>query len=539
MSFFLLKLLKQSTLSSAQFLLKIVSLLNTSRGWIAKIMKRAILLVVLLGIPGRKCEAQTKVDLSSQSKSVDFSTAAFTLPVRTGPSLSVSCRVGELFYKTNAPAGQNLYGCTSTNVWSLQSGGSGGSGGGGGVSSVAGKAGDVSLQYTDLTDFKVQLSAGNAVIGAGCSASLPCTVRFGSKSYLFPNPATISNLTGTGTAGPHTVYIFVRADGILYFGIDGVSVTGAALTGTVLSIGTTNFPSDSYGLAVCSVSNNVMTQCTDLRGTGRDVVAAADSTLQVINNPTTGYQEIAINPSSVATSSGSNDFSGNNKVNLGSQYLSITLGNDSVSGTVQNRFVVINSSGKGALAGTSVVGRVIGVCMSECGSIGNARVATRGQVLLQFDGPTTAGNYIKLSSTTSGKATDAGGSRPTSGQILGYVLSTNSSAGTYSVILEPDVLADLLQGSRNGLFVATLPIEMQNSSGKIGDRVEPALQFASQKDQISDLRLVFSNSKSNGLDLFTQMNNKNCSIKQQSNGCNQNISSEDFYAHIGSVTISE
>ena len=261
-------------------------------------MKRAILLVVLLGLPGRKCEAQTKVDLSSQSKSVDFSTAAFTLPVRTGPSLSVSCRVGELFYKTNAPAGQNLYGCTSTNVWSLQSGGSGGgSGGGGAVSSVAGKVGDVSLQYTDLTDFKVQLSGGTAVIGAGCSASLPCTVRFGSKSYLFPNPATISNLTGTGTAGPHTVYIFVRADGILYFGINGVAVTGAALTGAVLSIGTTNFPSDSYGLAVCSVSNNLMTQCTDLRGTGRDVVAAADGTLQVISNPTTGYQEIAINPS--------------------------------------------------------------------------------------------------------------------------------------------------------------------------------------------------------------------------------------------------
>ena len=198
-------------------------------------MKRAILLVVLLGLPGRKCEAQTKVDLSSQSKSVDFSTAAFTLPVRTGPSLSVSCRVGELFYKTNAPAGQNLYGCTSTNVWSLQSGGSGGgSGGGGAVSSVAGKVGDVSLQYTDLTDFKVQLSGGTAVIGAGCSASLPCTVRFGSKSYLFPNPATISNLTGTGTAGPHTVYIFVRADGILYFGINGVAVTGAALAGAVL-----------------------------------------------------------------------------------------------------------------------------------------------------------------------------------------------------------------------------------------------------------------------------------------------------------------
>lgn len=510
-------------------------------------MKRAILLVVLLGLPGRKCEAQTKVDLSSQSKSVDFSTAAFTLPVRTGPSLSVSCRVGELFYKTNAPAGQNLYGCTSTNVWSLQSGGSGGgSGGGGAVSSVAGKVGDVSLQYTDLTDFKVQLSGGTAVIGAGCSASLPCTVRFGSKSYLFPNPATISNLTGTGTAGPHTVYIFVRADGILYFGINGVAVTGAALTGAVLSIGTTNFPSDSYGLAVCSVSNNVMTQCTDLRGTGRDVVAAADGTLQVISNPTTGYQEIAINPSAVATSTGSNDFSGNNKVNLGSQYLSITLGNDSVSGTVQNRFVVLNSSGKGALAGTAASGRIIGVCMADCGNSGNARVATRGQVLLQFDGPTTAGNYVKVSTTTAGKATDAGTSRPTSGQILGYVLSTNTSAGTYSVILEPDIFADYLPGFGDRVLVGAFSAssywpeaQRQSSPFGSGDKVKPMGTIAVQKSKKFDLSQRFDKSVFLLPDLLAKTISQDDSTKHLSKGCNQNIPSEDSYALSGSVTISE
>ena len=507
-------------------------------------MKRAILLVVLLVFPGGKCKAQTKVDLSSQSKSVDFSTAAFTLPVRTGPSLSVTCRIGELFYKTNAPAGQNLYGCTSTNVWSLQSGGSGGgSGGGGAVSSVAGKIGDVSLQYTDLTDFKVQLSAGAAVIGAGCNSSLPCTVRFGSKSYLFPNPASVSSLTGTGTAGPHTVYFFVRADGILYFGIDGVAVTGASLTGAVLSTGTTNFPSDSYGLAICSVSNNLITQCTDLRGSGRDVVAAADSTLQVVNNPTTGYQEIAINPSSVATSNGSNDFSGNNKVNLGSQFLSITLGNDSVTGTVQNRFVVLNNAGKGALATTSANGRIIGVCMADCGTVGNARVATRGQVLLQFDGPTTAGNYVKSSTTTAGKATDAGTSRPVSGQILGYVLSTNSAAGTYSVVLEPDVFAGLdlllMGGDRVAFSAPWFEARSGDLSNHDGDKVKLLAAFDSQKIKAADLGMIAGTAGLNQFCFSAEDVRDGCLIRLQSTGDKKYKRSEDFYALTGSDTIAE
>jgi hypothetical protein len=466
-------------------------------------MQRAIFLIALLGYPATECAAQTRVDLSSQSKSVDFSAAAFTLPVRTGPSLAANCKTGELFYKTNAPAGQNLYGCTSTNVWTLQSGGSGGTGGGGGgaVSSVAGKIGDVRLQATDLMDFKVDLSNGALSVGSGCTASLPCTIRFGSKTYLVPDAASITNLTGTGSAGPHTVYIYIRADGVLYFGVDGNSVSGATLVNAVLSVGTTNFPADSYALASCLVSNSVVTQCTDLRGAGRDVVAAADGTLQVINNPTTGYQEIAVNPSSVATSGGSNDLSGNNKVNLGSQYLSITLSNDSTAGTVQNRFVALGVAGTAVLPGTSANGRIVGVCMAGCGNTGNARIATRGQVLVQFDGPTTAGNYVKLSAQTAGKASDAGTNRPTSGQILGYVLTTNSAAGTYNVVLEPDVFAFLPERLRK-LFEERYRM-FESSSGNFSNidtvRVRVALL-----DQFSE-RISQSNNKST---LFTGKNDQ-------------------------------
>ena len=61
--------------------------------------------------------AQTKVDLRTQSKSVDFSAASLTKPVRTGTSLPATCSASEMFYLTSATPGYNLYYCTASNIW--------------------------------------------------------------------------------------------------------------------------------------------------------------------------------------------------------------------------------------------------------------------------------------------------------------------------------------------------------------------------------------------------------------------------------------
>ena len=70
---------------------------------------------------------QTTVDLRTQSKAADFGAAPFTRPFSTGTVLPATCTVGYMFYKSNAPAGQNLYGCTATNIWTLEAGGAGAS----------------------------------------------------------------------------------------------------------------------------------------------------------------------------------------------------------------------------------------------------------------------------------------------------------------------------------------------------------------------------------------------------------------------------
>lgn len=90
-------------------------------------------LAVTLAVPAG---SQTMVDLRTQGKSVDFSAASSTKPFRTGTQLPPSCSLGESFFKTDAPAGQNWYGCTAANVWTLQSGASG-------VPAMGGQAGKV------------------------------------------------------------------------------------------------------------------------------------------------------------------------------------------------------------------------------------------------------------------------------------------------------------------------------------------------------------------------------------------------------------
>src|SRR5579863_6746295 len=77
----------------------------------------------LLAITFLACApAQTLVDLRTQTKSVDFSSATTTKPFKSGTALPATCGVGEAFFKTNAPAGSNIYACTSQNTWTLQGG---------------------------------------------------------------------------------------------------------------------------------------------------------------------------------------------------------------------------------------------------------------------------------------------------------------------------------------------------------------------------------------------------------------------------------
>jgi hypothetical protein len=88
---------------------RIVPIMKSFRVWVQT--------ALLGGLP--LLHAQTLIDLRTQAKSVDFSSAATTKPSKLGAVLPATCSVGETFFNSAAPAGHNLYGCTTTNSWTL------------------------------------------------------------------------------------------------------------------------------------------------------------------------------------------------------------------------------------------------------------------------------------------------------------------------------------------------------------------------------------------------------------------------------------
>ncbi len=125
---------------------------------------RGVLSVCLLA--AQTVIGQTRVSLKDQAKDADFSGFASVRPFRTGTTLPASCADGEMFFKTDAPAGGNLYGCVAGS-WVQQ-----GTGGGGGpVLSVFGRTGHVTAQAGDYSFSQILGLVSNTQIGAGVDAA--------------------------------------------------------------------------------------------------------------------------------------------------------------------------------------------------------------------------------------------------------------------------------------------------------------------------------------------------------------------------------
>lgn len=172
---------------------------------------------------------QTLLDLRTQSKSIDFSGANATKPFQAGAILPATCSIGQMFFQTNAPAGRNLYGCTSTNAWTQESGGNAG---------MAGQLGDFLVTRTN---------SSLLAIGSNCSGTTPCNVRFGSLTYSLVTGATVSISGGTGVA-----FIYVSSSGALMV---GHNLAASCSVGCTAQSGVSAFPSDAIPLFTWTATN--------------------------------------------------------------------------------------------------------------------------------------------------------------------------------------------------------------------------------------------------------------------------------------------
>ena len=83
----------------------------------------SILAVVIYGwifTAAGQGQTGTQIDLHSQTRRVDFTNADSTRPLKLGTMLPATCSSGDLFFKADAPSGNNLFGCTTGNVWSAE-----------------------------------------------------------------------------------------------------------------------------------------------------------------------------------------------------------------------------------------------------------------------------------------------------------------------------------------------------------------------------------------------------------------------------------
>ena len=115
-----------------------------------------------------------------------------------------------------------------------------------------------------------------------------------------------------------------------------------------------------------------------------------------------------------------------------------TIANAGTTGTTANKLAKLTGAPSTAvITATTDTGGVIGIVVGNAGTTGSAQIASVGQASCVFDSTATvAGDYVQISSATAGDCTDAGSTSPTSGQVIGRVLSTHGSGGsTYAVML--------------------------------------------------------------------------------------------------------
>jgi len=224
-----------------------------------------------------------------------------TAPVKTGTTAPPNCTVGDLFYDTDATVGQNLFGCTALDTWTLLGDG----GGAGAVSSVFGRTGDVIAVAGDYTaeqlgDFIPSVASNILTIAAG-KASI------GSQPYSIVE----GTVTYTDASGSGDCKVFLSDQGIL----TTHCVTGIAATpgGSMVYAQVTNpaYPAGSKAIADLTITGGTPATITidsDDRtffdgssvraGTGITVTTAA------------GVQEVNTDPTVIPTFAGINAFTG-------------------------------------------------------------------------------------------------------------------------------------------------------------------------------------------------------------------------------------
>ena len=108
----------------------------------------------------------------------------------------------------------------------------------------------------------------------------------------------------------------------------------------------------------------------------------------------------------------------------------LQVANNAVTGTTLNKMACQDGAGKAIVCPTSTPGAVIGVCVQNCGTTGNAQICTGGRCSVIFDNTSVVNDWAILSTSVAGDLHDTGSTVETGGQQNVLVDGVNGGAGT-------------------------------------------------------------------------------------------------------------
>jgi hypothetical protein len=213
---------------------------------------------------------QTQVDLGKQSKNIDFSAAAETRPMKTGSTLPAVCQTGDMYFKTDAPAGANIYSCVAVNTWAAPS------------------SGTASGFQAAISDGQTTSTATVVTVAAGTFRSNNTVAKISSSATIQSNPGSLA-------AGSQIWIEFDPATKALFM-VSNPNVVQNSLTLVNLNLGASNASGYSSGripVSTCTggATADQWTTCTDARtpmstvalnpGAGIQIAPAADGSLTI------------------------------------------------------------------------------------------------------------------------------------------------------------------------------------------------------------------------------------------------------------------
>lgn len=272
--------------------------------------------------------------------------------------------------------------------------------------------------FSGLTDC-VPVIAGSSV-----TINTPCGVKIGSNN----SPTTLSaGATVYTSAGSGTVYLGVSSAGTFSAWHNVTANCGSGIT----CVGATSAPpSDSYAFASYNVVAGVPGTITDLR---------AHSTLA----------PLAAGTGVTITNSG-----GINTINATLDALRATYTNNTTTATVNNYLAKLTTENPSKVKVSTITDTsgAIGVVESGGGASGSAVVVTHGVTNCIADNTWTAGDYLQIGTTTSGRCKSAGATRPTSGQIIGFATANCTAGNSCSMLF---MAPDTQPGGASGVTAST------------------------------------------------------------------------------------